>query len=258
MNKISNTPKDPIRVAPLRDPGQSSRESLDDLFVETIAPWLVIALFAVFIAIIEWLRWWLDFPPKPLLLTFAAIVIVALAIRRFRLAKSKADNLRKGLKGEHSIGQLLQTELLPIGYHVFHDCCFEGFNVDHVAIGPGGVFAIETKAWFKPHPDTKVHYDGEKVTINGKEPERDPIRQASAGADRIERVLIEYAGRSPNVRPVVLFPGWFVVGKPFAAAVWVLNSDAFITCVKKETLRLSPEDVQFFAANMARYIRSTL
>lgn len=258
MSNIRNTPKDPIRVPPLRDPGQSSRESLDNLFVEKLAPWLTIALFAIFMAVIEWLRWWLDFPPKPLLLTFLSIGIVVLAIRQFRLTKSKAENLKKGLKCERSIGQLLQTELLPIGYHVFHDCCFDGSNVDHVAIGPGGIFAIETKAWSKPHPDSQIHYDGENVTVDGMQPDRDPVRQASAGAKRIQDVLIEYAGRSPNIRPVVLFPRWFIVGNSFAAPVWVLNPDAFIKCIKKETLRLSPEDIQFFAANLARYIRSTL
>ena len=257
MPQISKSPKDPIRDAPLREPGQSLRKSLDDLLLDTVAPWLVVALLALYLAAIEWLRWWFEFSPHPVVLTIIAIAIVLIAIRKIRVAKAKAKDLKLGLKGERSIGQLLQTELLPLGYQLFHDCSFDDFNVDHVAVGPGGIFAIETKTWSKPHGDAQVFYDGETVTINGVPPDRDPVAQAKAGADSIERVLKKFTGQTTYVRPVVLFPGWFVKGKSSGAAVWVLNPDAFIAWVKTEKVRLSPDQVQFFAAGLARFDRST-
>jgi hypothetical protein len=258
MTSANRSPKDPIREAPLREPGQHLRESLSGLVMETVAPWLTLAVIIILAAIVEWFRWSFSLSPHPIPLTIVAIGVVFLAIRQVRIAQVQAKALKLGLKGERFTGQLLQSELLPIGYQVFHDCCFENFNVDHVAIGPGGIFAVETKTRSKPGGDKRVRYDGEHVTVNGMRPDRDPVRQAQAGADRIQRVFEQFVGRSASVRPVVLFPGWFVEGKSSGAAVWVLNPEAFIGWVKKERLQLHPEDISAFSAGLAQYIRGTL
>jgi hypothetical protein len=162
--------KDPIRDAPLRDPGESLRRALADLLLEGAFPWFAIAVFAILNAAMEWWRWWAGFPPSPVQLTLFAIAVAAIAGWKWRGFRAQAKRIKFGLKGERATGQLLQSELLPIGYHVFHDCCFEGFNVDHVAIGPGGVFAIEIKARFKPQGDVRIIYDGRRVLVNGFAP----------------------------------------------------------------------------------------
>lgn len=73
-------------------------------------------------------------------------------------------------------------------------------DVDHVLVGPGGVFAIESK-W----TSTDCQVDGEQVLgIVGRE----PVAQARAGADKVE-LLLRY-GRSRldvTVRPVVILWG---------------------------------------------------
>ena len=52
---------------------------------------------------------------------------------------------RMGLSGEQAMAEQLQR-LLPLGYQVFHDVSGDGkWNIDHVVVGPAGVFAIETK-----------------------------------------------------------------------------------------------------------------
>jgi hypothetical protein len=52
--------------------------------------------------------------------------------------------LRQGIEGEKAVGQFLER-LREQRYQVFHDLVGDGFNVDHVLIGPAGVFTIETK-----------------------------------------------------------------------------------------------------------------
>lgn len=249
--------KDPIRDTPLRDPGQSLRESLDDLLLDVAYPWFMTAILAAVTAGMEWWRWWFVSPPVPKTLTFIAIVIVGIASWKWRSVKAEARLIKTGLKGERSTGQLLQSELLPVGYEVFHDCCFDGFNVDHVAIGPGGVFALETKTRSKPPGDARVTYDGRQVLVNGMEPDRDPVAQARAGASRIRDVLAEYAGFETEVRGVVLFPGWYVESKG-KTQTWVLNPKAFVSWAQKEPRRLTPEQVRMLAFGLARYIRNTL
>ena len=51
------------------------------------------------------------------------------------------------------------------GYRVYHDFPGDKFNIDHIVVGPPGVFAVETKARSKPtsqdrKADAKVKYDG--------------------------------------------------------------------------------------------------
>lgn len=254
----TETTKDPIRDAPLRDPGESLRRELDDLLMETAFPWFVVAVFAAVAAALEWWRWWTSSPPSPIALTLFALIVAGIAAWKWRHVMAAAKNIKLGLKGERATGQLLQSELLPLGYHVFHDCCFEDFNVDHVAIGPGGVFAIETKTRSKPTGDARVTYDGRRVLVNGHAPDRDPVQQAQAGAARVKQVLAEFTGSSVAVRPVVLFPGWFVERQPSGVDTWVLNDKAFVAWIGNEPSRLSPEQIRVLAAGLARYVRSHL
>jgi Nuclease-related domain len=57
---------------------------------------------------------------------------------------------RFGLRGEQAVAEkLAERELAAAGYVVFHDLPAKRggkeWNVDHVVVGPGGVFVLETK-----------------------------------------------------------------------------------------------------------------
>lgn len=62
-------------------------------------------------------------------------------------------NLRRsyqlGYEGEIAVGQEL-NQLMLDGYRVYHDFPGDKFNIDHIVVGPPGVFAVETKARSKP------------------------------------------------------------------------------------------------------------
>lgn len=92
--------------------------------------------------------------------------------------------------GELPVGQLLER-LRAKGYEVFHDIEGDGFNVDHVLIGRGGVFVIETKTISKRNDirRNEVRYDGQSVLVNGFTPDRDPIAQVGANARWVHKLL---------------------------------------------------------------------
>lgn len=52
-----------------------------------------------------------------------------------------------GAKGEFRVGKELER-LHKEGFHVFHDWYSSKGNVEHFVVGPQGVFAVETKAWW--------------------------------------------------------------------------------------------------------------
>jgi hypothetical protein len=116
-----------------------------------------------------------------------------------------------GRDGEKVVGQALE-ELRTGGAIMLHDITADGFNVDHVVISLKGIFVIETKTRSKPKGrDSKIVYDGEKILIDGWTMAPDPLKQVQANTSWIHDLLMESTGKSFPVRPVLLFPGWYVV-----------------------------------------------
>ena len=133
----------------------------------------------------------------------------------------------------------------------------EDFNVDHVVIGPTGGFTIETKTRSKPlRGKPEIHFDGETLKVGSYTPDRDPIVQAQVQATWLRRLLTESTGKVVPVRPVVLFPGWYIndsrqnkrdlrVLKPKALPGWLGNEKAV----------LAPDEVAMASSHLSRYIR---
>ena len=248
--------RDPIRDAPLRDPGQSLREQIHGRLLDSTIAWLLVAVMVSIIAALEWFRYLTNAPYQPIAMTIVALSIAAFAAWRFYRALQELPNWKLGLKGERSVGQYLQATLLPRRYFVIHDICIDDFNVDHVVIGPGGVFAIEVKTRFKlRRGDAKITYDGQHVLVNCFAPDRDPLVQAKAGAKRLQEILERYTGKAVPVRPVVIFPNWFVERQPAGVDTWVLNEKAFVGFLEREPEKLNGETSRVLAEGLARYVR---
>lgn len=115
-----------------------------------------------------------------------------------------------GLSGESATAaQLGRRRHRRQGWMTVHGLVFNGTDVDHVAIGPGGVLVVETK-WVSSHPWKIV---GDR--IDG--PVRDPLQQARRNAARVGNVLADprRGGMQVEVHPsvVVWGPGMPVVAE---------------------------------------------
>jgi hypothetical protein len=78
-----------------------------------------------------------------------------------------------------------------------------------VVVGPGGVFAIETKARPKRHQEWTVTSDG-NVLHFPRWQEREPLEQARRQAGELRKFLTSAIGEPVDVTPVVALPGWRV------------------------------------------------
>jgi hypothetical protein len=250
--------RSPLKDKPLRLPGQSIQEQREELVENAIGQPFTFALVFILIAGLEWWRFYTDMKPNPLVFTEAAVLAIAYAGFRFWRALPKLRNLRQALEGERAVGQFLER-LREQGFNVFHDVVGKGFNVDHVLIGPQGVFTIETKTWSKPtNKRAEVIVDGDKLKIGTSEPQRDPIIQAKAQAGWLRSLLAESTGKTFDVRPAVLFPGWFISNAPGTLRdVWVLEPKALPAFLEKQPVRISPEDVKLASFHLSRFIRAT-
>lgn len=138
-----------------------------------------------------------------LLLTVTAWGAVAFVLSLVYAAWSLMRGLRhveryfKGARGEEKVSGILKN--LPSAWHVFNDFVADGNHVDHVVVGPSGVFAVETKCW----SGTVTAEDG-RILLNGQLPERDPLRQARKESEQV-RAELQKTGWLGVVSPVLVF-----------------------------------------------------
>lgn len=248
--------RSPITQKPLRSPGQSLREKRDELLNDKLLMLLLMAGFLIWVAGFEW---WLYYNPKagnPVYSTvFAILFLIYTAFKIWRVWP-ELRRLHLGIEGEMAVGQFLER-LREQGYQVFHDLLADTFNVDHVIIGPAGVFTIETKTLSKPERgETKLQFDGEQIKVNGVPLDRNPVIQAKAQAVWLRQLLEELTARKMKVRPVVVFPGWFIDHEQGALKeFWVLEPKALIKFLENEPEVFSEQDVKILSNHLSRYIR---
>ena len=134
----------------------------------------------------------------------------------FRIKSLANESL--GLQGERLVGETLNW-LMKDGYGVFHDYPIEpdgkSGNVDHVVVGPNGVFAIETKAVRKPKeaPEGKnyeVMFDGKRLKYPHFTTKKGGIGQATQNARLLAKHLSSSIDELVEVVPILTLPGWFV------------------------------------------------
>jgi hypothetical protein len=250
--------RSPLKDKPLRLPGQSVSEERENLLEDAVGQPLTLAAFMVVMAGMEWWRMYTNMKPNPIVFSLAAVIGVIYALYRVRRALPKLRNLRQGMEGERAVGQFLER-LREHGFQVFHDVVGTGFNVDHVLVGPAGVFTIETKTWSKPiSGKCQLTFDGETIRAGSLAPDRDPVVQGKAQAAWLKALLLESTGKSMEVRPVIVFPGWFVANSTGTFKdIWVLEPKALPTFLNNEPNRLSHEDVKLASYHLSRLIRST-
>jgi hypothetical protein len=255
---MMNQSRSPLKGKPLRVAGQSVDEERDRLLSDVYEQWLLVALFMIVLAGLEWYRSALDMKPSPWTFTAGALAMSAFAAWRIKRILPLVRNLKQARDGERAVGQFLEA-LRGRGYQVFHDLVGAGFNVDHVVLGPAGVFTIETKTWSKPaRGRPEIEFDGQRVKAAGQEPDRDPVIQARAQANWVRNLLMESAGKQTFVKPVVLFPGWFIVNANGTMKdVWVLEPKALPAFLANEPTRISDDDVRLFAFHISRFIRAS-
>ena len=103
----------------------------------------------------------------------------------------------KGARGEEHVSGILKS--LPAAYHVFNDYVACGKHVDHVVVGPAGVFAVETKFW-----RGRVTIEDGHILFDGRLPDRPPLTQALREAALVRNAL-SAAGWNGTVTPVLAF-----------------------------------------------------
>lgn len=117
-------------------------------------------------------------------------------------ANTPVRGWRKGAEGEEKVGQAL-NKLTSHGWKILHSIP-EGdrADIDHLAIGPGGIVMINTKH----HAGARVSVTKYHINVNGSRTEH--LKQVRSQKNRVEKRLSAVLGEPVHVTPcVVIYNG---------------------------------------------------
>lgn len=171
--------------------------------------------------------------------------VVRLPAYRERLGELAAHDLAWRARAQHArrMGPRLEKHLAP-EWKVLHSVPLGGdvTTVDHLLIGPGGVFTLSTHE----HRDARVWVSRDEVRVNG-EPVR-YLRPALVQAGRVARVLTAASGRRVRVMPcLVIVTGSAhpdIVVQDEIVGTLVLDSSTVVRTFRKLEPVLTPDDVE--------------
>ena len=123
----------------------------------------------------------------------------------------------KGAQGEERVAQLLRRRL-PDGWYVLHDITIgkKGANLDHLVIGPGGIYCANTK-----NLTGNVTVYDRAILHNGKTTRYLPAsrREAEIVTDRLSIA----SGWRVTVQPVIVIVGARLRIKQRPEGMWILS-----------------------------------
>ena len=206
----------------LREPARALRRRLEVVNHRMVGA-AVAAMFALFL--------WAALFPSALvagdgiwgILIFGAAGVVALGWFGQELATLWPERvgLLRAIEAQTVTGQSLNM-LMRQKYWVFHDVHIGGHRINHLVIGPRGVFCVDSMwrrvrgslGWRgrKPPPSPQAVFDGEKMHFPGWE-ETDSFEDAQIQAEWLGEWLADRAGEPPDSVPshaAVALPGWQV------------------------------------------------
>lgn len=243
----------------LRSPGQSVNDDLLEYIQDKVDPDLFVISLSTALLVVVWVSQIIPFNSSPILLSIFLIFIIIVFSLRLYKAKIKMGYLRQGRDGERYVGQLLEL-MRKDGNLVFHDVVAENFNLDHVLIGPRGIYVIETKTWSKKEGKGNITYKDGVFLLDGYKLDKNPLDQAKANAKWYSDFLKESTGKKFHIQPVLVLPGWFIQPEDNKRAredgVLLLNPKALPAFINNRSESVATEDAHLVAYHTSRFIKS--
>jgi nuclease-like protein len=233
--------------------GESVREKRETLIDEHIVPIIFVPLLLWLVFVLEQYQASSHSPPQPRLWLCLAIAATGVAAVWFRRLIPRARRLNRGELGERVVADVLE-ELRIDGYKPVHDIVADRFNIDHVLVGPGGVFAIETK--FRSGYGEITFRNGEGLFVGGFSEEKDCLKQARGNAKAVSQMIANNCRRHEWVTPLLVFVGnWRVKDDWRDTETRVFTPDGLARYIRNQQPLLKKSEIDLIASHLERSSR---
>ena len=233
-----------------RRAGESLRERREKMVDDRVLPLISVVVAFWVVYFIQQLQQWSHTGPQAQLWLCIAIVATMVATIRFWRLLPIARHFNRGERGERHVADMLE-ELRSEGYKPVHDIVGNGFNIDHVIVGPGGVFAIETK--YRSGKGQITFRNTEGILVGGRLEEKDCLKQGRANAATVSDLIRENCGRREWVTPIVVFVGdWKIRDEWHETNTRVFTPDRLSPYIRNQQPRLTRKEIELIASHLER------
>ena len=179
-----------------------------------------------------------------------AMLVVAIVYLLWSLMAGlkRMESYFKGAKGEERVAEILKG--LPDAYHVFNDFTVGRKHIDHVVVGPVGVFAIETKFW-----NGRVTLEEGAILLDGQLPDRSPLLQVNREAMIVRNALAKL-GWDGIVTSVLTFASnSFVAHRAELNGTVIMNANELHSSFNSDRIVVPPAELVRLVRIMENYQR---
>lgn len=192
----------------------------------------------------------------------ALTLLVLTTLSAWRIVRSwkQRQSYYLGWFGERVVAEKL-APLRFSGWRVFHDVPFvnngKSFNIDHVVVGEGGLFVLETKVRRKGggrsgQADDHVVFDGQALHWPRFKNDEEGLEQVERNAATLSAWIKEELGFTVPATPILVIPAWTLKftsqrePRPCRvdSANWIQNT------FKDRTPILAPQTVELVARRL--------
>jgi hypothetical protein len=191
-------------------------------------------------------------------LVFLAVSAAVCCVVSWRKVK-RGQYSRLGWFGEQAMAEYL-SGLAANDCRLFHDVPCDRGNIDHVVVGPFGIFAVETKCWSKrlgkfSAAKHEAVFDGNAIRLPWGITDA-PLKQARRNQRWLEGFLAKSTGEPVAVQAIVALPGWWVsLSVKIDSGVWVLSGKQVAGRIAGEQPKLPPKTIQQVAYQLEQRCR---
>ena len=201
----------------LRSPGESIWSKLDrtaqEITAYGVAVFVVpLSLYTVYLSYLHFGRasgqW-----TETVYLVCLSVGFVVYGGNRLRRLVNKQRHLRRVYAGLQVVAQEI-NQLMLSGHRVFHDFPTGQFNIDHIIVGPNGVYTVQSRVpsdleSVNGHQDSTVYLDGQVLRFQERVDTR-TVSNAAFQAAWLANWLLTTSGIALRVQALLTVPGWTI------------------------------------------------
>jgi hypothetical protein len=183
---------------------QSRRNEIDRLRDEQLLP-LLLFMFAFWIVCaVEWTQKVAGAAPDPRFWTLLSLIVTVYGgVQVFRL-QGRLSHIGTSKQANKKVLEILDR-VRSKGFVAFHGLAGNSRNIDHVVVGPAGVYTIEAKA--RSGSGTIDYRSDNELVFAGRIKDGRPLHQARSSACAVQTRLNENLDESYRVKALVVFLG---------------------------------------------------
>jgi hypothetical protein len=200
-----------LRLPSLRSPGESTLRRIARTNGEIGA--FAVALFAIplalYAALLSYVHFlfldlsWMDTA------YFGAISagFILYGANKIKRLNARKQRLITTYEGQIAVAQEV-NRLMSDGYQVYHDFPTNRFHIDHIIVGPNGVFTVTTKVFpLLNSRNNSLTLDDQRLIV-GKKRDGQTIPYAAFQASWLAKWILTATGEALSVQSILTVPGW--------------------------------------------------